>query len=84
MSSSPDIKDAAAERHRTRAADDFEEGLCRAVIVLTMHNERQFVESAIAAGIRGYVLKIEASDELVLAVRTVLSGGIYLSRGVRR
>jgi DNA-binding NarL/FixJ family response regulator len=62
----------------------LEEGLCQAVIVLTMHNEPQFVDSAIQAGIRGYVLKVEASEELIPAVRAVVSGGAYLSRGVRR
>jgi DNA-binding NarL/FixJ family response regulator len=62
----------------------LQEGLCRAVILLTTYNEPQLVSSAMQAGIRGYVLKVEASEELVPSVRTVLSGGVYLSRGVRR
>ena len=62
----------------------LDEGLCKAVIVLTMHNEPQFVDSAMQAGIRGYVLKVEASEELIPAVRAVVDGGAYLSRGVRR
>jgi DNA-binding NarL/FixJ family response regulator len=36
------------------------------------------------AGIRGYVLKVEAGEELIPALETVLGGGIYLSRGVLR
>ena len=60
----------------------LQKGLCRAVIVLTMYNERQFVDSAMQAGIRGYVLKVEAGEELIPALETVLGGGIYLSRGV--
>jgi len=62
----------------------LQEGLCKAVILLTTYNEPQLVASAMQAGIRGYVLKIEASEELVPAVRTVVGGGIYLSQGVCR
>lgn len=57
-------------------------GLCSAVILLTNHNEPQLIQSALEAGIRGYVLKIDAGEELALAVRTVVDGGLYLSRGV--
>jgi DNA-binding NarL/FixJ family response regulator len=62
----------------------LQKGLCQAVIALTTYNEPLLVESAMQAGIRGYVLKVHASEELIPAVRTVLGGGIYLSRGVRR
>jgi DNA-binding NarL/FixJ family response regulator len=62
----------------------LQEGLCKAVILLTTFNEPQLVASAMQAGIRGYVLKIEACEELIPSVRTVLSGGLYLSRGVWR
>ena len=57
-------------------------GLCQAVIVLTMYNEPQFVDRAMQAGIRGYVLKVDAGEALIPALQTVLGGGIYLSRGV--
>jgi CheY-like chemotaxis protein len=60
----------------------LQKGLCQAVIVLTMYNEPQFVDRAMQAGIRGYVLKVEAGEELIPALETVLGGGIYLSRGV--
>jgi DNA-binding NarL/FixJ family response regulator len=62
----------------------LQEGLCKAVILLTTYNEPQLVSSAMQAGIRGYVLKIEASEELVPSLWTVLGGGVYLSRGVWR
>ena len=58
------------------------EGLCAAVILLTMYNDRHLVHSALEAGIRGYVLKVDAGEELALAVATVADGGTYLSRGV--
>jgi len=58
------------------------EGLCTAVILLTMYNDRHLVHSALESGIRGYVLKVDAGEELALAVETVVGGGTYLSRGV--
>jgi DNA-binding NarL/FixJ family response regulator len=57
-------------------------GLCDAVIILTMYNEPHLVRKALEAGIRGYVLKVDAGDELIAAVHAVLSGDSYLSRGV--
>ena len=56
--------------------------LCSAVIVLTMYNDPHLVAKALQAGIRGYVLKVDASEELVPALYAVLDGGSYLSRGV--
>jgi two-component system nitrate/nitrite response regulator NarL len=58
------------------------QGLCNAVLVLTMYNEQQLVGKAIQAGIRGYVLKVDASEELIPAIHTVLGGGRYLSQAV--
>jgi len=58
------------------------QGLCSAVIALTMHNEPQLVGKTLRAGIRGYVLKLDAGEELIPAIRAVLGGGRYLSRGV--
>jgi DNA-binding NarL/FixJ family response regulator len=60
-----------------------ENGSCGAAIILTMHDEVQFVNDALRAGIRGYVLKVDAGEELIPAVRSVLGGSTYLSRGVR-
>ena len=58
------------------------EGVCAAVILLTMYNDRRLVHSALESGIRGYVLKVDAGEELALAIETVAGGGTYLSRGV--
>jgi len=59
-----------------------QEGHCSASIIVTMHNETQLVKDALRAGIRGYVLKVDAGEELVSAVRSVLRGSVYLSREV--
>jgi DNA-binding NarL/FixJ family response regulator len=58
-------------------------GLCEAIVVLTMYSDRRLVETAISAGIRGYVLKLDASDELISAVHSALRGERYLSARVR-
>jgi DNA-binding NarL/FixJ family response regulator len=61
-----------------------EQGHCSASIIVTMHNETQLVKHALRTGTRGYILKIDAGEELVSAVRSVLGGSVYLSRGVLR
>jgi two-component system response regulator NreC len=52
------------------------------VVMLTMYEEDAYVLEALRAGIRGYVLKAQAADDLVSAIREVLHGGIYLSPGI--
>jgi DNA-binding NarL/FixJ family response regulator len=58
-------------------------GLCEAVVVLSMYPDPQLVEKAFAAGIRGYVLKLDACEELIPAVYALLRGERYSSRGIR-
>ena len=53
------------------------------VLVLTMHNDPELTERAMAAGIRGFILKVDVGEELIGAVRTVARGGVYVSRSVR-
>jgi DNA-binding NarL/FixJ family response regulator len=50
-----------------------------AVLVLSMHDESLFAERALRAGARGYIMKHEAIDGLIDAIRQVLSGRIYVS-----
>ncbi len=52
------------------------------VLCLSMHSSRRFVEAAFEAGAAGYLLKDSATDELVRAIRTVLSGRTYVSPAV--
>lgn len=49
------------------------------VLVVSRHDEALYAERVIRAGARGYVMKLEASDVIVHAVRRVLDGGIYVS-----
>jgi DNA-binding NarL/FixJ family response regulator len=49
------------------------------VLVLSMHDEGLFAARVLRAGARGYIMKHEAIDGLIDAIRRVLSGQIYLS-----
>jgi len=49
------------------------------VILLTQHNEDQYVTQALRAGVRGYVLKSQAAEGLVHAIQEVCRGSVYLS-----
>ncbi len=48
-------------------------------IILTMHNERQFILAGLRAGTRGFVMKTRSAEELVQAVRETARGGSYFS-----
>jgi DNA-binding NarL/FixJ family response regulator len=54
------------------------------VLVLSMHDETMFAERALRAGARGYVMKREALDNFISAVRTVLRGEIFLSENMSK
>jgi len=49
------------------------------VILLTVHIEDHYVLEPLRAGVRGYVLKKDASADLIRAIREVAGGGVYLS-----
>ncbi|MBI5576625.1 MAG: response regulator transcription factor [Deltaproteobacteria bacterium] len=49
------------------------------VLVLTMHEEEQYVVRAIGAGAKGYITKRSAAEQLLQAIRKVHAGGRYLS-----
>lgn len=52
------------------------------VILLTQHEEEQYLHEALQSGVRGYVLKSQVVNDLVHAIRQVSHGGFYLSPGV--
>ncbi len=49
------------------------------VLVLSMHAEALYADRAIQAGARGYITKDEDSSQVMLAIRKVLAGEVYLS-----
>ena len=54
------------------------------VILLTRHDEPQYVTEALRAGVKGYVLKSQAATDLVQAIEQVRRGAIYLSPHISR
>jgi len=53
------------------------------ILVVSMHDEFLYGERAIRAGAKGYVMKQEADEVVVGAIRHVLNGGIYLSEQIK-
>ena len=51
------------------------------VLVLTMHEDKEYIIQMVKQGVAGYVLKDVAGEELLLAVQTVHKGGTYFSSG---
>ena len=51
----------------------------RLILVVSMHDEVIYAERALRAGARGYVMKEAGGDNLLLAIRQVLAGRVYLS-----
>jgi DNA-binding NarL/FixJ family response regulator len=49
------------------------------IVLLTMHPEEQYVAAALRAGVQGFVLKTQAAQDLVRAIREVVGGAVYLS-----
>ena len=52
------------------------------IIVVSMHDESLYAGRVLRAGARGYVMKEEAPESLIQAIRTVLQGGIFVSQKV--
>jgi two-component system, NarL family, response regulator NreC len=59
-------------------------GIEARVIFLTMYTEASLASSALEAGVSGYLPKNAAGEELVTAIREVMSGKVYLSPQIAR
>jgi DNA-binding NarL/FixJ family response regulator len=68
--------DAAREIRKTNPATKL--------VLLTMHTEEHLVLESLRAGVKGYVLKTKAADELVQAIRAVCKGEMYLTQSLSR
>ncbi len=53
------------------------------VLVLSMHDESLYAERAIRAGSLGYIMKEEATEQVLVAIRRVLKGEIFLSEKMK-
>ena len=52
-------------------------------LALSMHDENLYAERALRAGAKGYLMKDQAADALITAVRRVLQGELYLSERMK-
>lgn len=53
-------------------------------IIVTVHDEEEYVLNAFRAGARGYVLKKQAAADLLQAIKDVQAGEVYVSPGMSR
>jgi DNA-binding NarL/FixJ family response regulator len=49
------------------------------VLILSMHDEATYAERALRARANGYIMKQEATEKVLVAVRRILNGEVYLS-----
>ncbi|HLX71087.1 MAG TPA: response regulator transcription factor [Verrucomicrobiae bacterium] len=50
------------------------------MLVVSMHDEKVYAERAMRAGACGYIMKEESAEYLIIAIKRVLEGGVYLSK----
>ena len=53
------------------------------ILVLSIHDESLYAERALRAGAKGYIMKEEAAEKVVTAVREVLKGEIYVGEKLK-
>ena len=49
------------------------------VLILSMHEESIYAERSLRAGANGYIMKQEATERVLVAIRRILEGKVYLS-----
>ncbi|NDQ57022.1 MAG: response regulator transcription factor [Acidipila sp.] len=49
------------------------------ILILSMHDESIYAERAMRAGANGYIMKQEATEKVLVAIRRILQGDVYLS-----
>ena len=54
------------------------------ILILSMYNEEQYVNEVFNSGAMGFILKNSGKDELVIAIKTILSGNSYFSHEVTK
>ncbi|MEX2436219.1 MAG: response regulator transcription factor, partial [Balneolaceae bacterium] len=52
------------------------------ILIVSRHDEELYAERALRAGAKGYLMKLEAAEVLVSAIKQILNGGIYLSEKI--
>jgi len=52
------------------------------VLMLTVHQKSAFIDEALRIGVEGYILKSDDPENLLLAIKTIMNGGIYFPPSV--
>jgi DNA-binding NarL/FixJ family response regulator len=52
------------------------------ILALSIHDEKLWAERVLRAGAEGYIMKSQATQKIVAAIRHILSGGIWVSEDV--
>jgi len=52
------------------------------ILVLSIHDEKLWAERVLRAGAEGYIMKSQATQKIVAAIRHILGGGIWVSEDV--
>src|SRR6266481_1642517 len=66
------------------AARELKKSSPKTKVILLTHHDEQYVTESLRAGVRGYVLKSQAGDDLVHAIQEVCRGSVYLSPNISR
>ncbi|HWY44533.1 MAG TPA: response regulator transcription factor [Candidatus Sulfotelmatobacter sp.] len=74
--SMPTINGLNAAREMSRSSPKTK------TILLTQHDESQYIREALEVGVKGYVLKNQVANDLLVAIQQVTRGQVYLSPGV--
>lgn len=53
------------------------------ILILSMHDSPEYISTALSHGAKGYILKDVPTDEIKLAIETVMAGGEYLCTGAK-
>lgn len=59
------------------------DGCCAKLVCITVHEDRDFVDAAFAAGAHGYVLKSRLATDLIPAMKHALDNGFFVSPGMQ-
>ncbi len=54
------------------------------ILVISMHDETLYADRTLRAGANGYIMKEEATDRIILGIRTALEGNVFLSDEMQR
>lgn len=52
------------------------------ILALSMHDENLYAERVLRAGAKGYVMKQQATEKVIKAIRSILNGQLYVSDGI--